>query len=507
MDFRTTWLSTACTSLRFLSRRATQHGLIRAAWVACGGLVAGCGSGGPSGGSPASPNSGAPAGTQVTVVLASDANDRFTEFHAVFQGITLTSSAGKSVTLLSQSLGTEFVHLNGLAAPIITGTLPQDTYTAATVTVGYSDFACLALNTDGGLEDSIFAYGYVPAPDVSVNLPGPIEVTGDSMGLTLRILVQQSAILSSCSDQASYAIRPTFTLTSFDIANAAAGSASNTVSSLVGAVTAVSAPSGSFEVQRPAFKSQSTTSLKVSIDSGTALQGVDDLASLAVGLFVEFDGAIQADGSVHATRVAVADPAAVDVRRGPIISVFNQATPIVIIQPTEGLGKDGVVNTETYDFSSTSFRISGQLSNVQHLPFTATFSADNMVPGQNVYLSSPAFDTCCGQDYYAPATTMTLMPQTINGTVLGSSSSGKFTIYAVELADYDPFVTLAVQPAQTTLLTQPDQVQVYVDSSTRRTSNSEPVAPGSTVRFYGLVFNDQGVLRMDCAQINDGVSQ
>jgi len=48
---------------------------------------------------------------------------------------------------------------------------------------------------------------------------------------------------------------------------------------------------------------------------------------------------------------------------------------------------------------------------------------------------------------------------------------------------------------------------VYVDSSTRRTSNSEPVAPGSTVRFYGLVFNDQGVLRMDCAQINDGVSQ
>jgi hypothetical protein len=30
-------------------------------------------------------------------------------------------------------------------------------------------------------------------------------------------------------------------------------------------------------------------------------------------------------------------------------------------------------------------------------------------------------------------------------------------------------------------------------------------AAGSTLRFYGLVFNDQGVLRMDCAQINDGV--
>jgi hypothetical protein len=440
----------------------------------------------------------------VTVVLSSDANDQFTDFDAVLQGITLTNSSGKSVTLLSQSLGTEFVHLNGLIEPIITGTLPQDTYTAATVTVGGARFTCLADDASGGLQDSIFAYGYVPAPDVSVSLPAPISVTGDNMGLTLRMLVQQSAILSSCSGGASYAIRPTFTLTSFDIANAAPGSASTMAFSLEGAVTAVSGASGSFEVQRPAYLYQSATGLKVSVDDGTALQGVDSLASLTVGMFVDFDGAIQADGSVHATRVTVADPAAVDVRTGPVISVFRQDTPLVVIQPIEGQGKDGLVNTETYDFSGTTFHISGQLSNVQQLPFSATFNAANMVAGQNVYLSSPAFVTCCGQDYYAPATTMTLMPQTIDATVVARSINGNFTIYAVELQNYDPFVTLAAQPAQAMLLTQPDQVQVYVDSSTRM-FNSRPIAPGSTLRFYGLIFNDQGVLRMDCAQINDGV--
>jgi hypothetical protein len=319
------------------------------------------------------------------------------------------------------------------------------------------------------------------------------------------MLVQQSAILSNCSGGASYAITPTFTLSSFDIANAAPGSASNTALSLEGVVTAVSGTSSNFEVQRPEYMYQpATTNLKVSIDDHTALQGVDDFASLAIGMFVEFDGAIQADGSVHATRVAVADPTAVDARSGFIISVFDRDTPIVVMQPIEALGRDGVVNTETYDFSSTTFHISGQLSNVQQLPFPATFNASNMVPGQNIYLSSPAFDTCCGQLYYAPATTMTLMPQTINGTVFGSSVSGNFTIYAVELSDYDLFATLAVQPAQATLITQPDQVQVYVDNGTRML-NSDPVAPGSTFRFYGLVFNDQGSLRMDCAQINDGV--
>jgi hypothetical protein len=89
-------------------------------------------------------------------------------------------------------------------------------------------------------------------------------------------------------------------------------------------------------------------------------------------------------------------------------------------------------------------------------------------------------------------------------TWLASRISGNFTIYAVQLSDYDPFASLATQPAQATLLTQPDDVQVYVDSSTRML-NSDPVVVGSTLRFYGLVFNDQGVLRMDCAQISDGV--
>jgi hypothetical protein len=499
MDFYMKWRSAACTT-----RHAARHVLLSITWLAWGGLIAGCSSGASGGASPTPSNNPTPAVTKVTVVLSSAANDRFTEFDAVLQGITLTNSSGKSVTLLSQSLGTEFVHLNGLVEPMITGTLPQDTYNAATVSVGGAAFTCETLDPNGGIQDSTFAYGYVPAPDVSVSLPVPISVTGDSLGLTLRMLVHQSATLSSCSSEASYSIRPTFTLTSFDIANVPPGSESNTVLSLEGEVAAVSAASGSFQMQRPAHMSKPATSLKVSIDDGTALQGIDGLASLAAGMFVDLDGAIQTDGSVHATRVAVVNPVAVDVRRGPILTVFNQAIHIVDIKPIEGQVKDGLVDTESYDFSSTTFHISGQLSNVQQLPFAATFNAANMVPGQNIYLSSPEFVTCCGQQYYAPATTITLMPQTIDGTVLGSSISGNFTIYAVELSNYDLFASLAAQPAQATLLSQPNQVQVYVDSSTRML-NSDPVAVGSTLRFYGLVFNDQGVLRMDCAQINDGV--
>jgi hypothetical protein len=95
------------------------------------------------------------------------------------------------------------------------------------------------------------------------------------------------------------------------------------------------------------------------------------------------------------------------------------------------------------------------------------------------------------------------MPQTINGTVAGSSTSGNFTDYTVSLASYDLFPMLAVQPGQT-VENNPSQVEVYVDSNTQML-NTQALATGNTLRFYGLVFNDNGTLRMDCAQVNDGV--
>jgi hypothetical protein len=171
--------------------------------------------------------------------------------------------------------------------------------------------------------------------------------------------------------------------------------------------------------------------------------------------------------------------------------------------PTEDFGAQ---NDDMYpfNFSSATFQISGQFGNLQTLPFPASFSATNMVPGQNIYatthslvLEPPPIDM--------PATTVTLIPQTINGTVTAIGSEGGFTTYTVTLAPYDLFPDLAVQlPAN--LLTNPNTVIVYADINTQML-NTTPLAVGGVVRSYGLVFNDNGTLRMDCAQINDGVAE
>ena len=128
-----------------------------------------------------------------------------------------------------------------------------------------------------------------------------------------------------------------------------------------------------------------------------------------------------------------------------------------------------------------------------------------MVAGQNVYITSHATAMSPGP-VYTPAATVTLIPQVIDGTVTQVASSGSFTTYTVALAPYDLFPALAVQPGETTVLNNPSKVIVYVDSNTRQL-NTKPIAVGSVLRFGGLLFYDNGTLRMDCGQVNDGVTE
>ena len=80
-------------------------------------------------------------------------------------------------------------------------------------------------------------------------------------------------------------------------------------------------------------------------------------------------------------------------------------------------------------------------------------------------------------------------------------------IYAVALAPYDPIVQLnqSTSAPAATLLPGSNVVNVYVDSDTALLNTAAP-GVGGTFRFNGLLFNDKGVLRMVCDQVNDGVS-
>jgi len=262
-------------------------------------------------------------------------------------------------------------------------------------------------------------------------------------------------------------------------------------------VASVNASGNNFSLQ-----TADHVALSIQTDSSTVYQGISSFSGLAAGIFVVMDAEMQSNGSLVATRIEVEDTTAVDVLMGGLLdigpspSVANATIIDVFGAQQQGADFDSILAfIQRYQLAAnTTFRTSGQFTNIATLPFTASFDPSNLVPGQNIYISSPAISFLAIPTTIA--TTVTLMPQTINGMVTSVSGSGNFQIYTVALAPNDLLTTLD----STTSVT------VYADSSAQAL-NSSPIAVGSLLRFHGLLFNDNGTFRMDCAQINDGVTE
>jgi len=209
------------------------------------------------------------------------------------------------------------------------------------------------------------------------------------------------------------------------------------------------------------------------------------------------DIAMQPDGTLLATRVEVPDTTARDLVTGP---VFN-------INPSAGIFNLVGEREQGQDFSSgfrsggmalqftgnTEFLIDGEFQAPQGLPFTPGFDRNSVVAGQDVAVTSGSIPL---SGPYPTVTTVTLLPQTVDGTVDSVSSSNGFQVYQLSLASYDPLSTTRGRVS----------LEVYVSSQTRML-NTTSIEAGEVLRFHGMVFSDQGSLRMVADQVNDGVAE
>jgi hypothetical protein len=324
----------------------------------------------------------------------------------------------------------------------------------------------------------------------------------------MQLNMAKSYTLDQClggSSLDAYTITPTFNLTAAALSSPATNATNGKESNVLGQVTAGSESSFTVALGYATQIAPATLpTLGVNVDSSTIYEGVSGSSALTQGMFVEMDLAAQADGSVTATRVAVHDPNAGDVIAGPLL-YQSASVPDVILFGQQVEGSDQIGGTAPYDISKTAYAVT-QFSNLSSLPFTPVFNGSTVVAGQTVYATRPASTTTGGVSGYPLITTMTLLPQTLDGTVTAVDSSGDFNVYTIELAAYDLFPDMAGQVGGTNLITSPARVVVYADGSTSLAGATEPVA-GTAYRFHGLVFNDNGVLRMDCDQVAAGVAQ
>lgn len=460
-------------------------------------LAAGCGSGSGTG-------SAFSGNTKVVLLASSTANDQLSSFTVNIKSLTLVNKSGATINVLASPVTEEFIHLNGRVEPIATVNIPQGDYVSASSTIEGSNPICNAQASGSLLID-----GLTGAPSGAINLPQPITVMGEAMGLVLNLRVDKYP--EACPTPSGYVIASPVTA-SFNLLPMAIGarptnSSNGLAEGMEGTIVSVG-PGGSGMSVDGLVSSQTPPNWEVSFNSATVFQGASGPSQLARGVPVDFDVTLQPDGSMLATRVGVVsnDTSNLTVASGPLMTV-SAAEPVAFVIGTAqqgylplAIGGFGYAN-----FGNAQFQTSGQFGNLASLPFRATFDSSDVVPGQNTTVTTQA-TSIAGGPAYIPLTTMTLRPQTINGTVSGISTSGNFTTFTVALASYDLFPQFAVQPGQTTLLTDPNIVVVYVDNQTQML-NSNTIGVGGLFRFYGLIFNDSGTLRMDCSQISDGVKE
>jgi hypothetical protein len=338
----------------------------------------------------------------VTVLLASTGNDQVTRFEVEFQTLTLTSQSGNTVTLSSSQQPSEFMHLNGGIEPLTTVNVPQDVYSSATATLR-ANFVCIGQVPGGGL--GIANYSIIDqAP--TVNLASPITVTGSRMALLLNMQVSSSAVFPTCWTTPSFqgfSMTPTFDLTPFALSASPMDSGNGEVRGLDAEVASVGM-TGSSLTLTIAGGPFGTRTLSASSNDQTVFQGISGAPALSPGMFLNVDGAIQSDGSLLATRIAVEDPSAINEFSGPVMFVdtivpiltqygHTELGPLLTINGQSGY----YVDTPYFDFSSAAFHVSVQLANLQNLPFVPSFTASNMVAGQNVDISTPTFSLGGGQ--------------------------------------------------------------------------------------------------------------
>jgi hypothetical protein len=470
--------------------------------VIFGGSLTGCNS--QMGGTPP------PVGnTQVVVLLTSTANDQLSGFGISLGSIALTDNTGKLTTIFTGAdpqfgTGVEWMHLNGASEPLVTVSVARGVYTAATVKVDGCAFTSIDFFNQT-INTSTYAQGLCGqgTGTATVNLPSPITVTGSVMGLSLDLQAPQSFTLIGEGTNATYTISPTFNLSAVSIAPQPTDETNGKVIGVAGQVMSINANGNSFTARTP-----DGALLTVSSNTNTAYQGVAAFTSLSANLLVNFDAAVQSDGSLLATRVEVDDPTAPGAAIGPYVFPGSPAGTFATLNlETNGCADTGnpVFCGEVYWYSSnTVFNISQEFSNLASLPFSPTFSSNNFLLGQHLSVFTPGTFTHNSQN----VGTITLVPQTLNGTVTAISSDAGFNVYTVALATYDLIPALQLYSANSALphITDPTTVVIYTDTNSNLLI-SGAVNVGSLLRFKGLVFDDNGALRMDCSEIYDGVTE
>ncbi|MFP5230835.1 MAG: DUF5666 domain-containing protein [Acidobacteriota bacterium] len=463
--------------------------------IALASMMTACSGGNSSmAGTGSNPTPTPQATTSVQVNMGDSPADWMLAFSMNITSMSLTGSNG-SVSVTSSSTPMEMMHLMGTMQPLGMISVPQGTYTGASITIGSATVMYMDPTTKAPAQQTIAG-----PINGTMAFSSPITVGATPMAMGFDLDLAKSVTGSS----GSLTMNPVFNVTS-----GAQGSGNpmdfsdGGIQQMMGSISSVSA--GSFTMT----PMQAVKSFTFSTNSSTVFDGTT-MGTMANGMLAIVDATLQSDGSLLATKVQSMIGSGGMMGGGMVTAVTGSPATQITMAMQNGVGA-GMMSSYLAEGAtvnmngSTVYEIDDDNVDMAGLPFTPVFDASHLYAGQSMMPISSGSMMAGGSGGgmmggggmgggmmagTITASTLELEPQGLTGSVasaLQSGSSGTFTL------------TLPADCAFTTL-TGASSVTVYQQSATRLAGGAS-IASGSTVHVFGLLFFDSGQWKMVASRI------
>jgi Domain of unknown function (DUF5666) len=312
-----------------------------------------------------------------TVINIGDApSDQIIAFELTINNVTLTGGSNPSV--LAKPTEVELVHNTGTFEPLSLASIPNGTYTGATLTVSNPEIVIVDPTTKAVTKLN----ATLASSTVNVTINPAVTIGQGASVINFDMNLASSVTISG----SNATVTPTFNVTSSTVPAGEAGENDDNgeMEDLRGTITNLASPK--FTIQ-PAQTSQPVT---ITTDANTQFEdGITSFSNLANGMIVSVDAVTQTDGSVLAKKIeAETDTGSGEEVEGFITSVgcavatacpsaANAATSITIttqkVSATSSTNAPATATTVNVPISSsTEFKVHSNMSGGGFPAFDAT---------------------------------------------------------------------------------------------------------------------------------------
>lgn len=461
---------------------------LTAALIAIAGLTA-CGSS-SSNNNQTTVSTPAPQSTTVQVNVGDSPSDRVIAFATNITSMTLTNSDGSTTPVISAAMPMELMRLAGTMQPINVQSIPQGTYTGASIALSSVAVTFMDPTTRTIMQKTI-------AGPITTNVSFGANMT---LGSTPMVLSFDMDMANSVAidNSGNVSLTPTFhTVMNSVGAGGAQNPESGAMEQMIGSVASTSGSNFGFSMM------QSATSFSVATTTSTVFQNISGMGMMSNASLMRVDALLQSDGSIQAQNVhwymgggAMTDGVVGSVTGSPV----TQVGMVVQNGTGQGIMSSFFANNATVNLTgSTTFYIDTDGMDMSNLPFSPAFDESHMFPGERMRcMSQSGMGSGGGMGNMGGggmmgsmnATECDLVQQGFTGTVSNYTSSNGQATFTLTLAT-DSYFAIMTGTTTITVHQQPGTQLLGLTS----------IANGQTVQVRGLMFDNSGVFDMVASRI------